>query len=73
MDGPPRVHPFIALQTGGDVHHHDPVFLDDADQQNDADQRDHRERRAEHEQRERRAIPADGKVDRMVSGWIVFS
>jgi len=32
-----RVHPFVALQLDRDVDHHDAVFLDDTDQQNDAD------------------------------------
>ena len=54
-----------------EVDHHDAVLLDDADQQDDADQRDQAEVEAEQHQRSASApTPAEGSVDRMVSGWM---
>ena len=62
-----------ALGLQREVHHHDGVFLDDADQQEHADQRDQREVLAQHQQGQQRARPADGSVDRMVSGCTKLS
>ena len=47
--------PALAFALEREVHHHDAVLLDDADQQNDADEGDHRELGAEHLQRQQRA------------------
>ena len=41
MDGLVRRQSVIAFRLQREVHHHDAVLLDDADQQDDADQRDH--------------------------------
>ncbi len=45
--------PALALQR--EVHHHDAVLLDDADQEDDADEGDHRQLGAGHLQRQQRA------------------
>ena len=61
----------LALGLDGEVDHHDAVLLDDADQQNDADQRDHRQFDSGTGIRISSApTPADGSVERMVSGWM---
>ena len=45
----------LALGAQREVHHHDAVLLDDADQHDDADQRDHAEIEAEQQQHQQRA------------------
>ena len=77
--GRPRAPPRAAIMPApfGDereIDHHDAVLLDDADQQHDADDADHVERHAERSCSASSApSPADGKVDRIVTGWMALS
>jgi len=48
-------------------------FFNDADQQDDPDDRDDREIVARKHQRQQRATPAEGRVDRIVMGWMKLS
>ena len=74
VNGLLRLHLLVALQMQGEVDHHDGVLLDDADEQDDADERDHGERRAEDRGAPSVApIIAEGSVERIVIGWMVFS
>ena len=57
IDGLLRGLAFPALGIQGKVHHHDAVFLDDADQQDDADQGDDAELGAAEEQGQNRPDP----------------
>ena len=56
-----------------EVDHHDGVLLDDADQHDDADHGDDAEIHAEQLSVSSAPMPADGRPDRMVSGWMKFS
>ena len=60
-DGVVRRQMLLALRLDGEVHHHDAVFLHDADQQNDADQRHHRQIDVEHQQYQQRAHARRGQ------------
>jgi adenylate kinase family enzyme len=60
----------IALRVECEVDHHDRVLLDDADQQDDADDAHHAQVGARDQQREQRADPAEGSVERIVTGWM---
>src|ERR1700736_6292071 len=51
----PRRPAFFALGLQSKVNHHDGVFLDDANQQDDSNQRNHAEFRAAQQQRQNRA------------------
>ena len=55
VDGVERGLPFLALGFEREVNHHDGVFLDDTDEQDNSDQRDDAEFRAAEQQRENRA------------------
>ena len=52
----------------GEVDHQDGVLLDDTDQQDDADQGYHREFCMGDQEHSRAPTPAEGKVERIVSG-----
>src|SRR5258708_7543289 len=55
IDGVERSLSFLALGFEREVNHHDGIFLDDADEQDNSDQRDDAEFRAAEKQRENRA------------------
>ena len=61
VDGVERGLPFLAFGLESEVDHHDGVFLDDTDQQNDADKRDDAELHAEKKQRQDGAHAGGGK------------
>ena len=64
-----RRQPALAFAVEREVHHHDAVLLDDADQQDDADEGDHRQLGAGTAASASSAPrPADGSVEMMVSG-----
>jgi hypothetical protein len=65
--------PFLALRLEREVDHHDRVLLDDADQQHDADDADHAQIIAVINSASSAPTPADGKVDRIVTGWMKLS
>jgi len=52
------------------VDHHDGVLLHDADEQDDADQGDDAEVRAAEHQGQQGTTPAEGRVERIVMGWM---
>ena len=56
----------LALGLEREVHHHDAVLLDDADQQDDADQRDDRQIEVKHQQHQQR--PDAGRGQRREDG-----
>ena len=57
-----------------EVDHHDGVLLDDADQHHDADHGDDRQLHLEQHQRQISApMPADGRPEMMVIGWMKLS
>jgi hypothetical protein len=60
----------VAFRIEREIDHHDGVLLDDADQQQDAQEGDEAELGAGRQQREQRPTPAEGSVERMVSGWL---
>ena len=60
----------VALGRDGEIDHHDAVLLDDADQQDDADQRDQTEIELNSISIASAPTPAEGKVERIVSGWM---
>ena len=63
--------PLFALGIQGKVDHHDAVLLDDADQKDDADNGDDVELgAAEHQSESTAPTPAEGRVERMVIGWM---
>ena len=62
--------PSFALGLEREVDHHDRVLLDDADEQDDADERDHAEIVRTSISARIAPTPADGSVDRIVSGWM---
>ena len=57
-----------ALDLQCEIDHQDRVLLDDADQQDHADQRDDAELEAPAASAISAPVPAEGKVERMVSG-----
>ncbi len=60
-----------ARAANGEIDHHDAVLLDDADQQDDADHADDAEVEADTSISTSSApTPAEGRVERMVSGWM---
>ena len=66
--------PLVPLGPDGEVHHHDPVLLHDTDQQDDADEGDQAEVVAERTSGSASApTPAEGRVDRIVRGWMKLS
>ena len=62
----------MALRVQGEVDHHDGV-LHDADEQHDADDGDDVDGQPAQQQRQQRPHPAEGSVERMVTGWMVLS
>ena len=68
-----RRHAFVALRLEREVDHHDRVLLHDADQQHDADDADDVEAGAGDLERSSAPMPADGSVERMVTGWMKLS
>ena len=73
MDRIARRHALVALRIEGEVDHHDRVLLDDADQQDDADDGDDVELMAEMSSASSAPIPAEGRVERIVTGWTKLS
>src|SRR5207245_5324522 len=57
----------VTLGLQREIHHHDAVLLDDADQENDADKGDHGERRIGDLQRQQRTKAGDRKSTRLNS------
>ena len=65
---------FVALGVEGEIHHHDGVLLHDAHEENDADEGNERKDRCPQIMSASSApTPADGRVERMVMGWIRLS
>ncbi len=63
----------VALGLEREVDHHDGVLLDDADQQHDADDADDVEVVPVTSSASSAPTPAEGSVERMVSGWTKLS
>jgi hypothetical protein len=59
--------------VAGEVDHHDRILLHDADEQDDADQRHDAESMWSSISESTAPTPADGSVERMVSGWMKLS
>ena len=65
---------FVALRLDREVDHHDPVLLDEADEQDDADEGVDRELRSRRSSSVTSAPkPANGSAERIVSGWMKLS
>jgi hypothetical protein len=62
--------PCVPLGVQREVDHHDRVLLDDADQQDDADHRDDAQILLPATRASSAPRPAEGSVDRMVTGWM---
>ncbi len=62
--GDRRLETALALAVEREVDHHDPVLLDDADEQDDADERRHRQLHAGDVERQQRAEPGRGQASR---------
>ncbi len=65
--------PRVALGLEREVDHDDGVLLDDAHQQHDADQRHQRQVLPASISASNAPMPAEGRVDRMVIGWMKLS
>jgi hypothetical protein len=65
-----RAQALFALGVQRKVDHHDRVLLDDADQQDDADHRNDAQLLRAATRASSAPRPADGSVDRMVTGWM---
>ncbi len=64
----------LAFRLQREIHHHDGVLLDDADQQDDADQaRSGRDSWPHSISASSAPTPAEGKVERIVMGWMKLS
>jgi hypothetical protein len=59
-----------ALGIDREIDHHDGVLLDDADQQQNAEKRDQAELVPVAISASSAPTPADGSVERIVSGWL---
>ena len=67
-------HALLALGLEREVDHHDGVLLHDADQQHDADDADDVEVESRASSSASSApTPAEGRVERMVIGWMKLS
>ena len=62
--------PSLAFGIQGEVDHHNGVFLDDTDEQNDTDDADDARSFPEIIRASRAPTPAEGSVERIVTGWI---
>ena len=62
-----------SLGLEGEVDHHDRIFLDDADQENNSDHSHDIQLNAESNKANKTPTPAEGMVERIVIGWMRLS